>query len=1280
MFDLVSMLGRKRERANYDDDIRVIRNWSEYENGRGKMKYLMYELEVDDGSTKVRLFKAVKVVRVYRLPKSAKQSESFMDMHAQVLTGVWETNVKMVTIIANMLTPEPLGLLFCYGVQGIAKTEEEAKRSSDIQFAQLVSALQGTYRTMMYHLLDYKELEWLREKMMTMKCLTVVRGIPKPKMGGVDAGPAMNNNNANPDGQDTTEELIAGMTQYEYVIEIVQNPVKVEDLEKWLTQTAREMTRWQKQLQGNSTINFSLSVPMMYMANLGASEGWSHSYTDASTVSNSQMEGFSATFSNSIGESMSESVGQTIGRTIGQTHTETYGFNHGNNVGSSLSDSWSNSVGQSVGSNVGFSENESHSNSVSESTSSSTGTSGSTTESSGWSSTTGTSHTVTDGTTDTTSHGGGTSWSNGWTNTTSNTTTDATQAWTETNSNSTSHNFGTQTSTNESSGWNFGGNVGGSTSAGVSLGVNANQSVNYGISGGISGSSGSSTTDLNNSGSSTDGTSTTQNHGFTTSAGSSSGTTGSSGGNTSWSSSHATSHSVSNGTSTSQGVSGSTSFSNGWNSSTSQSSGTGESWSSGSGQSWGQSASQTESAGYSTGAGSSTGESWGSSQSQSYGQTQSDSYSQSISQGHGTSWGQSRGVSQSAMYGQALGNSIGTAIGSTGTITQGTSSTMGLGPSIGYAKSHQWLDQEVQNILTLLDFQNMRLMKALNTKGAFYTDVYIATENEFAKAAVSILAKTAWHDDNAMMCPLQVLDLPPEEEAHLLYHFSAFSPDARKDSIDGQMYSYRYSTILTPDECTAYTHPPRISEGGVYADVEDVPKFARPSMMRGDIYMGHVLSSERWTMDDEMETPAEYRLPEDALMHGIFTGESRSGKTVAATRFISELSKVRRQKTGKRLRILAMDPKQDWRILAKLVEPERFHFYSMGNPEFHPINLNICKVPKNVDPRQWVDGIIEIFCRNYGLQERGKATCGESFYELYEEAGVFEDSPNWREFVPQRSAKVTMPKIFARMVKHKQDLEDPIKSHKGRAGNEQRDVYARVIDRLQPFGRKFSLETQLFGQEDGLAIDELIGADDVTVLESYGLETTFKNFIFGCITSGFFKYAQGHEGGFLAPDQYETVLVIEEANEVLVGSDKASSAGQGSSGFSGESEFEKILDQAAGLGLFIFSITQKIADMPSSVVANSGLLFAGKISREEDTKVVIRKIGREERLDNRDVLKWFPRSPIGWFVCRSSRNFNFLETEPVLVHIDPLNVSPPTNRELDALLAKKEAMELLHAN
>ena len=347
-------------------------------------------------------------------------------------------------------------------------------------------------------------------------------------------------------------------------------------------------------------------------------------------------------------------------------------------------------------------------------------------------------------------------------------------------------------------------------------------------------------------------------------------------------------------------------------------------------------------------------------------------------------------------------------------------------------------------------------------------------------------------------------------------------------------------------------------------------------------------------------------------------------------RFVAELSQIRRSATEKRLRIVCMDPKRDWRTLARFVEPERFRFYSLGNEKFRPIKINPFIVPRGVVPQTWIDGVIDIYCRAYGLLERGKQMMGETIYALYQEAGVFDaciDWPDgWDEEVHNLSKEVTFEKVYQKMLSIKVELEDP-NNKKGRAGNDTRDAYARLLDRLQAFSRPYSIETKLFGTNQGIGIDDMIGDDDVTVLESSGLEKTFKNFIFGIITSGFYKYAKAHEGGFLAPNQYETVLVIEEANEVLIGNDAAGSGGGSAMGLtvSGPSEFEEILDQSAGYGLFIIAITQKIADMPKSVIANSGLIFAGRLKTEKDIQVVIRSIGREERDDDRDVLKWFPR-------------------------------------------------------
>lgn len=98
-----------RNRNDTIDDFRIVRSWKEYTDDRKYMKYLMYELEMtEENGNVIHFYKAVKFTRVIRLPKSAKQSESFMDMHGQVLAAVWERNIKLLTIIANLLHPVAL--------------------------------------------------------------------------------------------------------------------------------------------------------------------------------------------------------------------------------------------------------------------------------------------------------------------------------------------------------------------------------------------------------------------------------------------------------------------------------------------------------------------------------------------------------------------------------------------------------------------------------------------------------------------------------------------------------------------------------------------------------------------------------------------------------------------------------------------------------------------------------------------------------------------------------------------------------------------------------------------------------------------------------------------------------------------------------------------------------------------------------------------------------------------------------------------------------------------
>lgn len=1284
--DIRQILKPKKQNITPSDDFRIINSWAEYDDKNAtaiekrKLNYLCFELETIDPATgeQTHYYKALKFARVIRLPKSAKESTSLMDMQSQVLAACGEVGINLTVIIANLITTNPpIGLLYLYGVQGIAEDIEVAKKKADRDYISLTTSLQATYGVLELVGINAQEGEWLREKMYAMDYITVVRGIPKAHREGADGGnKGIGGKNVNPASQETLEEIIRGMADYEYVIQILSTPVYTATLKAWLAQSEKDMTIWQSQMQGTKSLSFNISMPMVYGANRSNSSGWNRATSDGTTYSSSESSAFGTSYGESLSQGMSKSFGESFSQSVGSNISQSSSTSH--SVGTNMG--FSNTLGESLGTSLGKSVSVSESVGTSESVSSGQSVNFSQSENIGHSFgiSQGESYGFGQGQSSSLSNSVSYSESAGWTRS---------AGWSEGSSQGGSESVG------ENSGYNISLNHTVSENDSASLsdsdtttnGGNGSGSI-FGISGGFNHSNGTTTAEgivaaagegdsLNISANAaytkTDTESWQATQSRTESASSTGSTSNSFGQTATNGQSINQSWGVNQGTSESQSIGNS--ISNGWGESIGYSQGvtTGSSFSNG--QTLGQSQTASSSSGQSYGNSESYSVSSGTTVSTSKTQTSGQSYSTGTSETAGTS----QGLSQTRSTGQSTAVSNSLSSGTSGTIATGLSTSIGLGPSIGYNKSYQWIDQSVKDIVELLDYQNKRIKESLRGNGAFYTYVYIACPSMDALAAAQAIAKTTWNNETALVQPLQVLDLTTEEQQHLLYHFSAFSSDVTRENVSG-VEEYRYCTVLLPSEFVAYTHLPRISEGGVYSDVGDIPKFAVPSMLKGEIYMGKIVSPERHTMRNGYITPFDYRIDESELMHGIFTGASRSGKTVAAMRFVAELAQVKRKKTGKRMRIVCMDPKHDWRGLARFVEPERFRFYSLGNKYFHPIKINPCKIPRGVIPQVWIDGMIDIYCRAYGLLERGKQLMGETIYSLYEDAGVFEacNHSDWKERVPELSSKVTFAAVAAKMEQIKASLENP-DSKKGRAGNDTRDAYARLLDRLQAFTRPYSVEHQLFGTSEGIGIDEMIGDDDVTVLESEGLENTFQNFIFGIITSGFYKWAKAQEGGFLAPNQYETLLVIEEANQVLTGNDCAGTGGGSSFGMTGQSEFEQILDQSAGYGLYVMAITQKIADMPKSVIANSGLCFAGRLKTQDDISVVVRTIGREERVDDRDVVKWFPRCQTGWFVCQSSRTFSFKDAEPVLVQIAMINSTTPSNAEIDEILANKEAREKL---
>ena len=246
-----NMLVPARRNDEPGDNFRILDSWAEYEEGNGKMyerplKYMCYELEIINSDTgeKHHVFKACKFARVIRLPKSAKQSTALMNMHEQVLSACYESEINLITVIANVIHPKPLGLFFLYGCQGVAENIEDAKRKCYEDYTGLTYALQGTYRVLEMRTINAQETEWLKDKLYNMNYMVVIRGIPKANKSAEDGGnKGFGGKNINPDSQGTLEEVIAGMADFEYVLQILTTPVKYNTLKAKSLKNERQMVQ-----------------------------------------------------------------------------------------------------------------------------------------------------------------------------------------------------------------------------------------------------------------------------------------------------------------------------------------------------------------------------------------------------------------------------------------------------------------------------------------------------------------------------------------------------------------------------------------------------------------------------------------------------------------------------------------------------------------------------------------------------------------------------------------------------------------------------------------------------------------------------------------------------------------------------------------------------------------------------------------------------------------------------------------------------------------------------
>ncbi|RLE85352.1 MAG: hypothetical protein DRJ67_09010 [Thermoprotei archaeon] len=595
-----------------------------------------------------------------------------------------------------------------------------------------------------------------------------------------------------------------------------------------------------------------------------------------------------------------------------------------------------------------------------------------------------------------------------------------------------------------------------------------------------------------------------------------------------------------------------------------------------------------------------------------------------------------RGLSQQRVVGRTLTEGYTRSRFVSLGVTKGVAWGAGLIPSLGVHVSRIGVDEAKKLVYTLLENLKQRVDNMLQM-GGFHTLAVLLTRDERTRERAKALLLGALSVNRLFTpYPLRVLDADEE----LIENVRAFAFDLRKKPGAYVGDTLMYVTLLTAVEAAALTMPPRVEAPGLTNVVENIPEFRLPDGSRYDIELGYVISHETGR-----PTGIRFGVRKEELLHALFTGITRMGKTNACLLFVSQAV----NKLG--MRAIVLDWKKDWRRLARVVPRERFRFYTLYSLELSPFHFNPLLPPPGCDPELWRDNVCLLFAATYGLGSRSHTLLWSTLDAIYEEAGLYEhpDEPSrWRR-VP------TLVEWYRRIEEEYRDL---MERSRGRVPFDVQDKYEKVLDRLRYYTRgKFR---KLFGEPPrSIDMREVLAGDKVVVLEAGDMSDVHKPFLLGLLAVWDFLYRK-----FNGPAEPPELLVLEEAHQVAFDVSRKEIAKQLNIT---ESIFDKMAAEAAGYNLYLVFIVQSPSVLSDGVRKNVGLLVTFKLVSETsdrpDVSMITDMLARDSRLDHREVKRFVTRLPIGWGIVRKMRTFDLIETEPVLVKFDLFRV--PNVRDED---------------
>jgi len=614
---------------------------------------------------------------------------------------------------------------------------------------------------------------------------------------------------------------------------------------------------------------------------------------------------------------------------------------------------------------------------------------------------------------------------------------------------------------------------------------------------------------------------------------------------------------------------------------------------------------------------------------------------------------------------------------------------MGAAPfmTASMGRSMQTYDAEKDLIAQLLAKQLDRLRKAQDT-GLFHTNWWIATYGEDDMERLARTVVSAMREED-VVSPVHVRTFRGRDrQFDLVQHLRCLHPCPEREQA-GIWQIGATSELLTSNDLGAVIHPLRVDgHGGISTTVEALPAGLRvPADMRGETWWGDILSPTTGKL-----TSNQFRVSAEQLMHLTCVGGSGSGKSNGAQVILSEIvNRLRVDERGRQIPVsvrqvdgevwvpqlrgahgipqlgaTVFDPGGDWRKLLRMVDPRDCSFYSLTSPRFRPLHINPLRIPSPyIRPARWAELVAKRWALSYATGATGFHAIKSAILALYKQRGVYD--PKTGQVDIEASKDVRMHHLYDYLAATRED-----KSQKRGRQDISVGVIDRILEKLEAFTPELGGEEYwMYDAHEGTTVEVWMPENHLTILEGAFVDDNLKTFIIGLMANACFLHARGRYEAH-GNDTYAFaphILVFEEAHEVMEAQDERSQSQAAVE--TGASIWNKMTDQGRKYGLHIWSVGQRLKALPEGFLSSSRITILMGLDDADDIKLGVTKVGKVTSGMTEDLpwMRLLQRMEVGWAVCKFSRMADLKEMEPTLIKFHKIDVDPPSNAEIDALLS-----------